>query len=320
MTHGKRRRGRRPAFTLIELLVVIAIIAILMALTGAAVMRVVIKGPEMQTFSDINNMTTTLTAEQQDLGLSILPSHLRLREDNNYSSGNAAIQADYNLTKGFLTQAFGRHATDYPCPAPGYIDWNGNGKNDNGDMVLEGEQCLVFWLGGAYKQDPATGTIGMTGFPPLLVGGATGKKGPFYEFQPARLKLFAALDPLSGPPATPSLPFPVYLDPWKAGTGKPWGQGMPYVFFASYRTEGLGLYQADCPSLGQAPFPVPGPAPYQDPTGKWMNAGKFQILSAGRDGVFGPGGVFDPKIGASAAAAKDDQSNFSRTVLGNPAN
>ena len=82
---------------------VIAIIAILMALLGAAVMHVLVKGPEMQTFSDLNTMTSALASEEKDLNVPVLPSHLRLREDNNYSDPNPAVGrgAELLMTKAF---------------------------------------------------------------------------------------------------------------------------------------------------------------------------------------------------------------------------
>jgi prepilin-type N-terminal cleavage/methylation domain-containing protein len=310
MTHKQRGYGARPAFTLIELLVVISIIAILVSLTAAAVMRALVKGPELQTVSEANEFTTKLASEQSDLGAPVLPSHLRLREDSAYSDPiNAARNADLLQTKAFLQQAFGRHITD----AGVQIDWNGDGtvtttSGAAGDLVLEGEQCLVFWLGGVPKT--VGGSIGMTGFPPQVAGGGTGKRGPFFEFQSARLRMFSAPDPLNS--NNPSLPFPVYLDPWNSGSG-PWGRGMAYAFFASYRTAGNGLYQADCPSFGVSP--------YQEPSGKFANASSFQIVSAGRDGKFGAGGAnWNPANGTADPNGKDDQSNFSPRLLGAPAN
>jgi len=334
MTQIRRGRGRRAAFTLVEMLVVIAIIAILVALTAAAVMRALVKGPELQTRTEEGNMDAQLSAMKSNYTtLKYLPSHLRLREDNNYNAppgpNQAAVQADYNQTVGFLQAAFGRHITDrYLDPPmntkPNLIDWNGDnvicdGKNPPtagppGDLVLEGEQVLVFLLGGVPKQDPITGAIVMTGFPPQVNGGASDKRGPFYEFQGGRLRLgkppFTAIDQVTG--ARSNLPYPVYIDPWKSGSFAG-GQGMPYVFFSSYVTEGLGSYQADCPSLGLVP--------YQGPTGKAVNASTWQIISAGKDGQFGPGGVFNPSTGVPAASpGADDQANFSPRVLGAAAN
>jgi prepilin-type N-terminal cleavage/methylation domain-containing protein len=306
MTRTRRGRSRRAAFTLIELLVVIAIIAILVALTAAAVMRALSKGPELATKSDIQNMDSQLSATKSNLGVTYLPSHLRLREDSNYTSANPAIQADYNQTKGFLQQAFGRHIVD-----PGtQIDWNGDGAIANTDLLLEGEQVLVFLLGGQ-PQYGANGAIGMKGYPPQTSPGGTTKRGPFYEFQPGRLRAFSAPDPLNG--NQPSLLFPVYVDSWNSGTFAG-SKGMPYVFFSSYVPEGNGSYQGDCPSL------MPN-GPYVDPTGRWLNASTWQIISAGADGQFGPGGLFNPATGVSSSGpGADDQANFSPHKLGVGAN
>ncbi len=309
MTHKQRGRGGRPAFTLIEMLVVISIIAILVGLTTAAVMRALVKGPELQTKSEIAEFESKL-GEARSLyfnNMPVLPSHLRLREDNNYTSATPAIQADYNQTKAFLQQAFGRHVTDPTLPGgqPNTIDWNGNGTIETGDLVLEGEQCLVFWLGGIPQY--GNGTIQMTGFctsnavNPAATGGTRTR---IFEFQNARLKS------VLGQGSTGTATFPEYLDPWGARMPQ------PYAFFASYKTEGNGLYQADCPSLGVLPYSLTTAAPVA-----YVNPGSFQIISAGRDGVFGPGGLWTPTSGlASPLAVKDDQANFTPRLLGAAAN
>src|SRR5207244_723483 len=77
-----------------------------------------------------------------------LPSKLVLREDGNYTSGapNAANAALYPITIEVLKVMFGKATVDPTSPMK--IDWNGNGTIDAGEFVLEGEECLVFYLGG----------------------------------------------------------------------------------------------------------------------------------------------------------------------------
>ena len=333
MTYRRRGRGRRPAFTLIEMLVVIAIIAIMVSLTSAAVMRALVKIPEATTKAELSEFESKLgqAKSQYFNNIPVLPSHLRLREDNNYTApagpNQAALQADYNRTKQFLQGAFGRHVTDATLPGgqANTIDWNGDGSIATGDLVLEGEQCLVFWLGGIPSQPGGAGTaIAMTGFctsnsaNPAQAGG---QRTRAFEFQTARLKMFTA--------AGSAAAFPVYVDPWKNGSATVWTMatantvGMPYAFFASYNTEGNGSYDlfpptSDCPSL-LTPTAT-AIQPYTDPTGKWVNAGSFQILSAGRDGKWGAGGVYNSSSGTTDANGKDDWSNFAPRGLGAAAN
>jgi type II secretory pathway pseudopilin PulG len=105
-----------------------------------------------------------------------------------------------------------------------------------------------------------------------------------YEFDPHRL-------------TTGSNGHPAFQDPF----------GHTYAYFSSQ--DG---YANGCPAL------MPGGA-YLSPTGGFLKPSSFQIMSAGSDGVFGPGGsVLAPGGGASLPlAARDDITNFSdRGVLG----
>jgi hypothetical protein len=254
-------------------------------------MRALVKGPEVQTATEIREMDTQVAAVKREFAVDYLPSYLVLREDGLYTSATPGHQASYL----FLKRMFGRllpitldgNGTASP------IDWNNNGTIETTDFVLEGEQCLVFFLGGI-QTPPGSATPGCVGFStntanPAAVGGT--RRGPFYDFQSNRLK-----------PGANGSGYLVYIDPW----GK-----QPYAYFTSYVTEGYGQYGADCPSLNVAP--------YQEPNGKWINPGSCQIISAGRDGVFGPGGQWDAKAGSTVQAGKDDQSNFSSHLLGAPA-
>jgi prepilin-type N-terminal cleavage/methylation domain-containing protein len=79
--------------------------------------------------------------------------------------------------------------------------------------------------------------------------------------------------------------------------------GTPYVYFAS-----IGGKTAN-----YAAQTFQGVSPYKDPkTGKFINENSFQIISAGKDMAFGPGGTNLPSTGAGG----DDQANFSKFLLG----
>ena len=135
------------------------------------------------------------------------------------------------------------------------------------------------------------------------------RDGTYFEFQTPRLK------PYTSPGSTGA--FPVYLDGWFGNSKNPNGQ--PYAFFSSYGTGGAGNYlkygASDCASLGVSPyFTAAGP-----PT-LFVNANSWQIISAGFDGTFGPGGLWNSAGSPVAPAEQDDQSNFSPRTLGAAAN
>jgi prepilin-type N-terminal cleavage/methylation domain-containing protein len=298
----KRSRGvNRPAFTLIELLVVMAIIAILVSLTSAAVMRAMWKIPEVQTSTDIAELGTALSSFMSDYQLSDPPpSKLILREDMAYNlnptNPNAALELQ---SLQFLKKVFGKNL--------GPTDWNGDTKiaNPAAGWILEGEQCLIFYVGGI----PNTAQIA-AGSPPQCQGfsynntnPATpgGKRhGPYFQnTQTGRLV------PLTAYTLAPN--FFVYIDAWKKKTGP-----MPYAYFSS---NGLnnGYSLTDCATIGASPY-FSGVAPNLT----YMSANTYQIISAGADGAFGnvvnktlP---WNPSSGATGAGA-DDQASFSSALL-----
>jgi type II secretory pathway pseudopilin PulG len=146
---------------------------------------------------------------------------------------------------------------------------------------LNGAQCLVFYLGGM------NGTDGFSDNPtnPTLPGGT--RIGPFYQFRSNRLT------PQPGY-ATPLM----YLDPY----------GTPYAYFGATSKNVYNL--ADCVDLGVQP--------YLEGANRFLNPNTFQIISAGKNKVFGPGGPIDLNNGVANEAGADDLSNFSSTELGNP--
>jgi hypothetical protein len=179
---------------------------------------------------------------------------------------------------------FGRH-----FKVLGQYDWNGNGTIDRGEVVLEGQHCLVFFLGGI--PTPPDSAIGCSGFNtdsrnPAAPGGT--RAGPYFEFKPGRLRR----DSGAGG-------FLVYLDPWKE---------QPYAYFSA--TKAGNDYTPDCPSLGVAPYYGPGR--------RFLQPNGCQIISAGPDRRFGPGGLWNPSTGGAGPDGADDISNFSRAPLGIP--
>jgi len=297
-THPSRRA--RAGYTLIELLVVIAIIAVLVALVTAGVMKAIGQGPQAQARHDIGTMATAIGSFKTELNLNYVPSYIVLREDNNYA---ASSDPRAKLTPGILQTMFGRRINLAPIsgtPAAGaFPDWNGDGKFTAGDIVLQGHHCLVFFLGGIPSAPGATPTcLGFSRDPsnptlPPTPGGS--RYGPYFDgFKSNRL-----LRDSNG--------MFVYADPFLTN--------MPYAYFSSRK--GNDYNAADCAALGIAP--------YSDPSGRFINPNGFQIISAGSDGLFGPGGGWDPIKGGGTSATQadnlktaDNLTNFSQYVLKAP--
>jgi general secretion pathway protein G len=333
MIQNHSRSKTRSAFTLVELIVVLLIILILVGLLGTAVMKALQKIPEVQTRTEIAEMSVALNAFMTDFGLTDPPpSTLILNEAAPLSVGGPSAS--------LLQKMFGKNL--------GPTDWNGDGMA-NGPWILQGHQCLVFYLGGI----PGLG--GMQGFStnnvtPSMPGGK--RKGPYFTFVTSRLV---------PPPATAltTAPgFPVYVDPWQTKSGPFFNApttlggtlgGTPYAYFSSNGINNSGYSYTDCSGLGfldvlQRPqFALPyytAVSPLGAPTA-YSNSNTYQIISAGKDGVFGynlfvpPAGVPPPPVlpplilsdnnvwvptsGAGGSGA-DDQANFSSTLLGSGQN
>jgi prepilin-type N-terminal cleavage/methylation domain-containing protein len=289
MKHVRASRPRRPAFTLVELLTVIAIIAVLIGLLLPAVNKVLDNATKAQTTSEIGQLSVALNAAKTDLmgnTTYTLPAQLLLREDNNYNMANPVEAATYYA----LRQAFGKFA----IAKGNNIDWNGDGAID-GPWLLYGDSALVFWLGGI-PTPVATSPPGCLGFSnnttnPAMPGGT--RRGPYYEFKSSRLV-----------PCNSAPTFYKYLDPYSSGN-----TGQPYAYFTVYSN---GTYGSDCPNLGVNPY-MSG-LTYLNPNG-------FQIISAGKNRLFGPGGQWNPTTGyGGGGPGADDLANFSSTFLGAPQN
>src|SRR5207248_99731 len=141
-------------------LIVIAVMGVLVALLGAASLKVIAKADEVRTRHEISNLA--VAAEDFKAYFKILdqiPSRFRLREDLfGYQVGMASgdqLDAD---SWAYLKRLFPKLPTPvntYPNPGSVWIDWNGNGgSGPDGAVDLEGHQCLVFFLGGVPSYNP----------------------------------------------------------------------------------------------------------------------------------------------------------------------
>lgn len=291
-SHG----DKRSAFTLVELMVVILIIAILVSLISSAVMKALGKIPEVQTRTEISEMAVGLEAFMSDYGLSDPPpSVLFLNE----------FAPSTTPSGPFLQKVFGKNL--------GPTDWNGDGviAPPNITWTLQGEQCLVFYLGGIPSNpnnlltpgvQPAGLGFSTNNMKPSygsMVGETMGRrKGPYFNFVTSRLWPQTILNT---PPGT----FYIYLDPWQTKTGPLYTTlgGSPYSFFSS---AGINNGYVATSGFGRLPFATG--------VGQFTYPNKYQIVSAGKDGIL-VGGPWSPTSGAVGADA-DDQANFSGTLLG----
>jgi hypothetical protein len=140
------------------------------------------------------------------------------------------------------------------------------------------------------------------------------RRGPFFDFKANRLERDANNN------------FFYYLDPY--------GRGQPYAYFSSKKAGWdyfwvypgqTGSAQFRLKSDGVTPGTVPGDcpslmvSPYMDTSKVFINPRGFQVVCAGADAAFGPGGVWDTQTGYGVGGpGSDDQSNFSQQLLGQP--
>lgn len=314
------RRGSRPAFTLVELLVVIAIISLLVALTAAAVFGVFSRGKETTTKIELDQLTAAINLVKQDFGVKYVPSRIVLREDNNYDL--TTPNPEHVRTVKFLQQMFPKIDLTPVAKGGKGIDWNGDGKiepkgdDGKGNWNLYADQSLVFFVGGipsaasggclGFATDPTNpaNASDLTAVPPR-------RKGPYFDFVSSRLQ------------ARPN-GFFRYLDQWNDPKSP---NAMPYLYFSTYGSD--NSYHMPPPigpagSTGDAP-PRVNVLPYFESATplRFTNPSSFQIISAGKDGVFGPGGAagpWTPSAGVKGATGQpiDDQANFGGSVLGAP--
>jgi general secretion pathway protein G len=360
---------RRPGgFTLIEILLVIVIIGMLAALLLPAISGAIRKAREASVGSEINLLAQAVTSFKSKYG-DYPPSRILLVENGNYTTfmttttSAGPIGADISvaqlaqrsiatLRKFWPRMAISTNVTNPLIPnglgaLTGYYDFNGNGTLDTTPYILDGRECLTFFLGGVPSYTTAGFAGGMSGFSknpqnPFLnnitgnPNASINRNAPFFEFAGNRLTFL-----------------PEELGGTRTPTGVP-GYGDPnssalvpnfYAYFSAYGTSNydpndVNAYDPSNPSQFEndvnanaitlnfvVSFPVvqsvtppppyvtssPAPNPYTNsvtgPTAiSYWNPNSFQIISSGADAHFGTGGQYTPDAAVTLPVNGNDRS------------
>jgi prepilin-type N-terminal cleavage/methylation domain-containing protein len=271
----------RGGFTLVELLVVITILAILFSLAAVAVVKAIGKGDEARERNEISQLSNAIQAFKAQFSAPYLPSHFTAR-------------ATYAVTDPdliYLKSVWPR--IGIPSGSAIAVNWGALNTAvaaaGNAGLLLKGNQSLVLFLAGP------DGVSGFSNSPtdPMAAPTTPGQPriGPFFEFDPNRLTGDLTKSALS------------YKDIY----------GTPYVYFTSYKAgNDYNPQNLDTASVNGVTI-----IPYQISTSRFANANGFQIISAGKDGVFGPGGLnWAGAPNGATAEGYDDMANFYPTLLG----
>jgi prepilin-type N-terminal cleavage/methylation domain-containing protein len=286
----------RGGFTLVELLVVITIIGILAALISAAVIKAVGKGDEVKLRNEVMQLTQAVTAFKQQYAVGYMPDRLILPPAADTSGA----------TQQYLKSVWPRlspatlGSTNFTLNGTPYTPFSYWQVPGSTAVTLQGDQCLVFWLGG--PRDTQNNCLGWSsdGTDPMKQTGS--RVGPFYAFPSGRLVAFAGTGRTTA--------FPSFVD--TIGLA-------PYLYFSTNRAD--NSYQSNITLTAGTVYPYLLSGNVTTP--RWVNPSSFQIISAGKDGAFGNGltewAGYTPN-GGSSQTGFDDVANFHPTHLGSPSN
>lgn len=275
-------RRARSAFTLLELLMVVSIIAILVSLLIPAVTSVMKKGKIAQVKAEITALDNAC-ADFNNSHQHYPPSYIIL-----YEQASAPWDADSRSKIKSIWPEF-----DFSV---GH-DFNGDGTI-GGTHTLEGDECLVFFLGGI--PNLSGGKFSLTGFSankanPIAPGGKS-RKTFFKDWDVGRLT------------DRDSDGFPEYTDVMNAG------KSTATIRYLSTNNPSAAYRISDINFSGNTMTSV-----YMQGNAPW-NPGGFQIISPGADGQFGTGGNYIKDDAASMSGRPlelDNITNFSSGILEN---
>ena len=361
MERPHRPRPSRLGFTLVELLIVILIIGTLLAILVPTIAAAFRKAKEATVGAEMNNLATALASFKTKYG-DYPPSRIILSEEGftatlarpEFASGYSttttipgADSSDTDMTYAQLAQRSLIYLRKFwpradfmgapvASPLPGHFnDFNGDRSavdpiTGKGYYIINGSECLTFFLGGIPIYDSTGRVTGLSGFSnspthPFVDSGpipgtsnlyAPNRTTPNFEFNNGRL-----LDQDGDH-------IPSYLDPLDQVTGS----HRSYAYFSAYGTNqydpndvnGNGHTEAFekedddttfvergfsvfFPTSSGSPYYAKSPAPNPYTTGaaalgstgtaatgaiSWYNPNSFQLISSGQDRLWGLGGTY----------------------------
>jgi prepilin-type N-terminal cleavage/methylation domain-containing protein len=310
-----------PGFTLVELIIVIAIILAMAALLLSAVFRAVTVADELKNTNDIRQLDLAVQAFLTKYQLPYLPSQITLSKLGADSTGanpnqlNTSLNASGQPNNQLEYDSFQYLTRVWPrLSFASAVNWDGNTQTTTNKWTLQGQECLVFFLGGIPGNIPAAAggvnqCLGFSTNPANPADLTRPMNPPFYDFKTERLALGQSTKAFH------------YLDAY--GSSNNLTASKPYLYFSSYKTAN-GYNRYGSPSPDCAAFSV---AAYGAGS-LFQNPNTFQIISAGKDQGFGT--TTNPWTPATASdvyptsgtrnnpTGYDDQANFYNRLLGVP--